>query len=221
MQAAITTPKDGLLHHYSLTVDKCVFKDFNESGYSPIKGTKNSIADNVKITNSTFSGNAGVSIDYASEKDDKGIYNVERLLIENCVFTNNLGPAINVYRGGNDESTTGPSVTINHCVFDNVDNREQSYVIRLLGAQYARVTNSIFNNSGAGGRSIWFEEYSWDDIKVDYCNFYQSGRVQTFHNKLLGKNNMNVAPKLQSDLKVANISPLFKKSNDGGNIGLK
>lgn len=221
LQAAITTPKDGLLHHYRLTVNNCVFKDFNESGYSPIKGTKNSIADNVKITNSTFSGNAGVSIDYASEKDDKGIYNVERLLIENCVFTNNLGPAINVYRGGNDESTTGPTVTINHCVFDNVDNREQSYVIRLLGAQYARVTNSIFNNSGVGGRSIWFEEYSWDDIKVDYCNFYQSGRVQTFHNKLFGKNNLKVVPNMQSNFKVSNNSPLFKKASDGGNIGLK
>jgi hypothetical protein len=32
------------------------------------------------------------------------------------------------------------------------------------------------------------EEYNWDDIKVDFCNFYNSGRVQTFHNKLLGKN---------------------------------
>jgi poly(beta-D-mannuronate) lyase len=221
VQAAITTPKDGLLHHYSLTVDKCVFKDFNESGYSPIKGTKNSFADNVTISNSSFSGNAGVCIDYGAEKDDKGIYNVERLLIQNCIFFNNLGPAINVYRGGNDESTTGPSVKINHCVFDNVDNRQQSYVIRLLGAQYASVSNSIFNNSGIGGRSIWFEEYSWDDIKVDYCNFYQSGRVQTFHNKLLGKNIFNIAPKFQSEYKLMNTSPLFKKASDGENIGLK
>ena len=221
VQSAITTPKDGLLHHYSLIVDNCVFKDFNESGYSPIKGTKNSFADNVKISNSSFSGNAGVCIDFASEKEDKGIYNVEGLTIENCVFHNNLGPAINVYRGGNDESTTGPSVTINHCVFDNVDNREQGYVVRLLGAQYARVTNSIFNNSGAGGRSIWFEEYSWDDIKVDYCNFSQSGRVQTFHNKLFGKNIFNVTPKFQSGYSLTNTSPLAKKASDRGNIGLK
>ena len=221
VQSAITTPKDGLLHHYSLIVDNCVFKDFNESGYSPIKGTKNSFADNVKISNSSFSGNAGVCIDFASEKEDKGIYNVEGLTIENCVFHNNLGPAINVYRGGNDESTTGPSVTINHCVFDNVDNREQGYVVRLLGAQFARVTNSIFNNSGAGGRSIWFEEYSWDDIKVDYCNFSQSGRVQTFHNKLLGKNIFNVTPKFQSGYSLTNTSPLAKKASDRGNIGLK
>lgn len=221
VQAGITTPKEGLLHHYGLTINKCVFKDFNESGYSPVKGTKNSFADNITITNSVFSGNAGVCIDFGAEKDDKGIYNVEHLFIENCVFKNNLGPAINVYRGGNDESTTGPWVNINHCVFDNVDNREQSYVVRLLGAQYARVTNSIFNNSGAGGRSIWFEEYSWDDVKVDYCNFYQSGRVQTFHNKLLGKNIFNIKPQFKADYTLTNTPSLLKKASDGGNIGLK
>ncbi len=221
VQSAITTPKDGLLYHYKLNVNKCVFKDFNESGYSPIKGTKNSLADLVNISNCKFSGNAGVCVDFGAEKDDKGIYNVERLKITNSVFFNNLGPAINVYRGGNDESTTGPSVTINHCVFDNVDNRDQSYVIRLLGAQYARVTNSIFNNSGAGGRSIWFEEYSWDDIQVDNCNFYQSGRVQTFHNKLVGKHNVNTRPKFQKDYKIQPNPLQSKKADDGKNIGLE
>lgn len=224
VQGAIVTPKDGLLHHYNLNINNCVFKDFNESGYSPVRGTKNSLADNIKIFNSTFSGNAGVCIDYASEKEDKGIYNVENLLIENCVFSNNLGPAINVYRGGNDESTTGPSVTINHCVFNNVDNRQQSYVVRLLGAQYARVTNSIFNNSGLGGRSIWFEEYDWDNIKVDYCSFYNSGRVQTFHNKLFGKNNFMIAPNFvnvsQQNFMLKSKSLLKNKGSDKKDIGI-
>jgi len=221
VQAGISTPKDGLLHHYTLKVSNCIFKDFNESGYNPIRGTKNSLADKIEISDCQFSGSAGTCIDFSAEKEDKGIYNVEDLSIANSIFYNNLGPAINVYRGGTDESTTGPSVTINHCVFDNVDNREQSFVVKLLGAQTARVTNSIFNNSGSGGRSIWFEELSWDDIKVDFCNFYKSGRVQTFHNKLLGKHNINIDPHFQSGYKISKTSALYKKGADAENIGLK
>jgi poly(beta-D-mannuronate) lyase len=222
VQAAITTPKEGLLQHYKLNITNCTFQNFNEAGYNPIRGTKNSYADYIKISNCTFKSNAGVCIDFGAEKDDKGIYGVEELVVENCVFTNNLGPAINVYRGGNDESTTGPSITINHCVFNNVDNREQSYVLRLIGAQYARVTNSIFNNSGAGGRSIWFEEYSWDDVQVNHCNFYQSGRVQNFHGKLLGKQNQQVKPQfINSNNFFLQPSSLLKgKGSDGKDIGL-
>jgi poly(beta-D-mannuronate) lyase len=224
VQAAISTPKEGLLHHYKLNVSNCIFQNFNEGGYNAIRGTKNAYADYININNCTFKNNAGVCIDFGAEKDDKGIYGVEELIIENCVFTNNLGPAINVYRGGNDESTTGPSITINHCVFNEVDNREQSYVVRLLGAQYARVTNCIFNNSGAGGRSVWFEEYSWDDIKVDNCNFYRSGRVQSFHGKALSKQVYAVKPQFVNiqagNFKLAQTPMLQGKGNDRKDIGL-
>jgi poly(beta-D-mannuronate) lyase len=98
-----------------------------------------------------------------------------------------LSTAINVYRGGNDESTTGPDVVIDHCTFNEVENRMQGCVVKLLGVQSASVTNCVFNNSGAGGRSIWFEEMSWDKLKVDYCNFYKSGRVGSFFNNVTGK----------------------------------
>jgi poly(beta-D-mannuronate) lyase len=221
VQGAIVTPKEGLLTHYTLNVTQCTFKDYNESGYSPIRGNKNSFASTINIANSTFSGNAGTCIDYSTEKDDKGIYNVENLNIDNCIFKNNLNSAINVYRGGNDESTTYSSVTITNCVFDNVDNRQQSFVVRLLGAQYARVFNCNFINSGAGGRSIWFEEYSWDDIQVDFCNFYNSGRVQTFHNKLLGKNLYKLKTNFLKDYQLPTTSPLYKKGFGKQNIGLK
>jgi poly(beta-D-mannuronate) lyase len=90
VQGAIVTPKEGLLTHYTLNVTQCTFKDYNESGYSPIRGNKNSFASAINIANSTFSGNAGTCIDYSTEKDDKGIYNVENLNIDNCIFKNNL-----------------------------------------------------------------------------------------------------------------------------------
>ena len=187
VQGAISTTTKPMNNHYSLQVNSCQFSGFNESNFSCIKGTKGTYADSVIITNCLFYDNSGTGIDFAAEKDDKGIYNVEHLLVKNCVFANMLSTAINVYRGGNDESTTGPEVTIDHCSFDNVENRMQGCVVKLLGVQTATVTHCLFNNSGAGGRSIWFEEMSWDKIKVDYCNFYRSGRVSSFFNNVTGK----------------------------------
>jgi len=189
VQSAISTTTKPMNDHYRLRVNNCAFFNFNESNFSCIKGTRSTYADSVAITNCLFHHNSGTGIDFAAEKDDKGIYNVEHLLVKNCAFTNMLSTAINVYRGGNDESTTGPDVTIDHCTFNEVENRMQGCVVKLLGAQTATVTNCVFNNSGAGGRSIWFEEMSWDKLNVDYCTFNKSGRVSSFFNKATGSHN--------------------------------
>jgi poly(beta-D-mannuronate) lyase len=194
VQSAISTTTKPMNEHYRLQVNNCVFFNFNESNFSCIKGTKSTYADTVTITNCLFHHNSGTGIDFSAEKDDKGIYNVEHLLVKDCAFTNMLSTAINVYRGGNDESTTGPEVRIDHCTFNEVENRMQGCVVKLLGAQTASVTNCVFNNSGAGGRSIWFEEMSWDKLKVDYCNFYKSGRVSSFFNNVTGKHINNNDP---------------------------
>jgi poly(beta-D-mannuronate) lyase len=186
VQSAISTTAKPMNAHYNLDIDNCEFFNFNESNYACIRATKSTYADKVTIRNSVFRNNSGSAIEFAAEKEDKGIYNVEQLVIQNCVFSNHLSTAINVYRGGNDESTTGPTVMIDQCTFNEVDNREQGCVIKLQGVQTASITNSIFNKSGAGGRAIWFEEMSWDNLLVDHCSFFQSGRVSSFYNRVQG-----------------------------------
>lgn len=185
--AAISTTTSPMNGHYSLRVKGCVFFNFNENSSSCIKGTKSTYASKVVVEDCLFRNNAAVGIDYSGEKEDKGIYNVEHLIVRNTVFANDLSGAINVYRGGNDESTTGPQVIIDHCTFSEVENRMQGCVIKLWGVQKASITNSVFNKSGAAGRVIWFEEMSWDKLLVDYCNFYQSGRISSFFNNVTGK----------------------------------
>ena len=184
--------------HYKVNIDHCEFYDFNESSFSGFKGSKSTLADSLIITNSLFRNISGSGVNLGEEREDKGIYGAEYTIIKNCVFTNILGSAINVYRGGNDESTLGPFVTIDQCTFNEVENREQGTVLRLIGAQHASVTNSIFSNSGQGGRSIEFREYRWDNIKVDYCNFYQAGKVDSFYDKVLGKNIFDIKPDYQN-----------------------
>jgi len=183
-ESGITTTSGPMNLPYRLSVNGCVFTGFNETGYACIRGTKSTFASKVEIENSFFINNSCSGIEFSAERDDKGYYNVEELYVRNCLFSKMLNSAINVYRGGNDESTTGPLVVIDHCTFNEVDNRMQSCVVKLIGVQQASVLNSIFYKSGSGGRSIWFEEMVWDKLKVDYCNFYESGRVTAFFNNL-------------------------------------
>lgn len=184
IESAIVTTTAPMNRPYRITVDGCDFTGFNETGSACIRGTKSTYAESVSIRHSRFIDCSGAGIDFSAEREDKGIYNVEYLSVVNTLFSNMMNTAINVYRGGNDESTTGPTVEIDHCTFNEVENRMQGCVVKLFGVQNASVTNTIFYRSGAGGRSIWFEEMAWDKLKVDYCSFYESGRVSAFFNKL-------------------------------------
>lgn len=223
VQSGISTTTAPMNGAYSLRVKGCVFFNFNESSYSCIKGTKSTYADSVVIEQCVFRNNAANAIDYSGEKEDKGIYDVEHLVVRNTLFTNTLGGAINVYRGGNDESTTGPDLIIDHCTFNEVENRMQGSVLKLWGVQKAAITNCVFNKSGASGRSIWFEEMSWDRLLVDYCSFYQSGRVSSFYNNVTGKHIYNSNPQFtnpsRSDYRLVATTSLI--SGKGKPIGVQ
>lgn len=190
---------------YKLTIDDCEFYEYNESSNSGFSASKSTLADSLIVKNSIFHHLSGTGIDLSAEKDDKGIYNAEYTLITNCVFTNIMGAAINIYRGGNDESTLGPFVKIDHCTFNEVENREQGSAVKLIGAQQASILNSNFSYSGQGGRVIFFQEYRWDNIVVDYCNFYESGKVESFYQRVLGPHIYHVKPEY-TDLKKLNLS---------------
>jgi poly(beta-D-mannuronate) lyase len=78
-------------------------------------------------------------------------------------------------------------------------------------------------NSGQGGRSIEFREFRWDDIKVDYCNFYNAGRIDSFYGTVTGKNIYQMKPDfVDSSSFNFNLKPgstLLNKSVKGETIG--
>lgn len=184
VQSAITTATTGLSAPYRLNIQHCRFTRFNETNYACIKATKGTYADSVVIQHSVFAYNSGMGIDFGAERDDQGIYNVGHLLVYNCIFFRGLNSAAVVYRGGNDESTTGPEVVFDRCSFIDVDKRMQGVVLKCFGAQQFSVTRSLFYNSGSGGRSIWLEEMAWDKIVFDQNLLYGSGRVGSFFGQL-------------------------------------
>lgn len=81
---------------------------------------KNTLADSVSIRRSSFSDVTGTIVSAAAETEDYGQYNVEYLDITESAFVRIGGPIADIYRGGRDESTFGPNVTISRNAFDEV-----------------------------------------------------------------------------------------------------
>lgn len=162
---------------YRLMVDNCKFINFGESSCAAIRGQKSTFADSILIVKSEFLDSSGSGIDLASEKEDKGRYNAENIVISDCHFSRMLGIPINIYRGGSDESTAGPYVTISHCTFLDCCNKQRGSVAKLIGPQYLRIADCQFTNSGKGGVSIRLDETTWEDVVVERCKFENSGKI--------------------------------------------
>lgn len=170
-----------MLEHYNLFINDCRFSDFKESRYAGIHAKKGTFADTIVVLNTWFKDFSGHGIALNTENDDRGRYNAEYITVDNCKFVDMMGSAIDVYRGGNDESTLGPFVTINDCDFINVCNRELGTTVRMIGVQWSRISDCRFSESGKSGRSIWFEDPAWADIQIDHIVLSNSGKIQTFY----------------------------------------
>ena len=221
---AAISPAPIMRGHYSAYIDHCEFYNFQESSFAPFKAQKTTYADTLVFTNCLFRDMSGDAISLAAEKDDAGKYSAEYVEVKNCVFYKVLGYAVDLYRGGSDESTTGPTLIVDHCVLEDVNNKERGSGMRLYGVQNATVQNTSFSNTGRGGASIRFDEASWDKISVTNCNIYNSGKVASFWGKVITGPMFNIRPVYQSpasyQFTLQNGSALSTKGTGGTPVGL-
>lgn len=222
-ESFIRTSNGAMIEHYNLFVEGCDFENITDGRKNALKVNKGSFADTIQFINCLFNNISGEVLNIAAEKEDKGIYNAENILISNCVFNKVLVGAIDVYRGGNDESTTGPYFTMDHCTFNEVGNVELCSVVRLIGVQYSKITNCIFNNSGRSGRTVLYEDFGWTKNSISFCNSFRSGKVQSFYANILGKKMLGVNPQFvnleKGDFNLKSNSLLKKAGNDGNDMG--
>ncbi len=222
-ESFIQTSTSGMIEQYNLFVDGCDFLNITDGRKHALKINKASFADSIQFKNCLFSNISGEVISIAAEKEDKGIYNAENIVFINCVFNKILVGAIDLYRGGNDESTTGPYFTMDHCTFNEVGNVELCSVVRLFGVQYSLITNCIFNNSGRSGRMVNYEDFGWTKNNISYCNSYGSGTITSFYKNIIGKNMTKVKTEFENigteNFKLKTSSLLKNKGNDGKDLG--
>ncbi|MCL2651402.1 MAG: polysaccharide lyase 6 family protein, partial [Candidatus Azobacteroides sp.] len=215
---AFVTGKEDMTDSYKTFIDNCDIYNFKDTnGGCIFKTYKTSFADTIQITNSILRDSfRGLALN--DEKDDVGIYSAEYTIFINTVFKDIEQWALDFYRGGNDESTLGGFLEIDHCVFDNVFSKENQTMIRQTGLINIDITNTIFCNSSAKFPVKSIGKYN----AMKNCCIYDAGKVSatsgaTTENIYVDNPRFKKNTFYQLDDK----SPLRGKATNGGNIGLK
>lgn len=149
--SVVRTKKWGMTHNYRLLIKDSVFRelDTNHSFHVFVSG-KGAFADSIHISNSTFENVTGDVLRLDTEIEDLGIYNAEYVTLENNIFKRVRGAAVKLYRGGTDESTFGPHLTmVNNQLFGvgNGKRNKTGSSIYLHGVQVANVSENLWQDS--------------------------------------------------------------------------
>ncbi|MCF6296904.1 MAG: polysaccharide lyase 6 family protein [Flavobacteriaceae bacterium] len=221
--SVISTSKYSMNKNYKLFIENCDFVnlDVNHS-YDVIRVYKNTFADTISIKNSRFKTVSGSILALDKETDDIGIYNAEYVILKNNSYTNIGGVVLSLHRGGKDESTFGPFLEIDHCVFDNVgyDKRSKyNAAISLYGVQEIEIQNNIFNNTKALNMHLVVGE---PIVNILNNNFYKSEEITiTGDQKYNLQNLWSFNPKFSKEtFQLTKESPLIGKGTDKLNLGL-
>ena len=147
----VSTDRYSMNRNYSLIVrnSRVTNLDVNHS-FDFLKVFRSTFADSVEILDTEMTNVTGAILAMDKETDDLGIYNVENVRIENSSFADVQGAIASIYRGGTDESTFGPIVTLSNNTFSNVGlgSRNKSGASMLFhGVQKLDIADSAWNDS--------------------------------------------------------------------------
>lgn len=214
---AIVSQNTPTSKSYKLKMDAVYVHDFKDEGSAIFKAYKGTFADTILIKNCRFEKTLrGLNLGY--EKDDVGKYNAEVISIENTIFKDIEQFAINYYRGGNDESTLGGQLNIDHCIFYNVYNDEKGRALRNNGIVYVTISNSVFAGSPSSQYSAILKGIN---NKVFNTVVYNSGELKV-SSKAKSRNLIFNNPKWVDEdaFLLKDNSPLKNAATDGKDIGI-
>ncbi len=147
----ISTSRYSMNRNYSLAVRDCRVTnlDVNHT-FDFLKVYRNTFADSIEILNTEMTNVSGSILSLDTETDDLGIYNVENVTVTGSRFTDIQGAVANIYRGGTDESTFGPIVTVEGNEFTNTGlgaRNKTGASLKFHGVQRLNVSNSTWTRS--------------------------------------------------------------------------
>ncbi len=147
----ISTSRYSMTRNYSLAVRNCKVTDLDANhSFHFLKVSKSTFADSIEISDSEMRNITGSILALDKEQEDLGIYNGENITLKNNVFEDIQGAIANIYRGGTDESTFGPIVTVisNEFVNTGLGRRNKSGAsLKFHGVQRLNISNSTWEAS--------------------------------------------------------------------------
>ncbi len=147
----INTSSTSMNINYSLIVRNIKVTDLDVNGYFYFfKANAGTFADTIEILDSEFINITGAILQMNREVDDLGVYSVENLTISGNTFTDVKEEVVTLYRGGRDESTFGPMVTVTNNKLSNVgkgSTHRSGASMYFHGVQKLTISNTRWNNS--------------------------------------------------------------------------
>lgn len=135
---------------YQLIVEDSTFEDLTVNrSFHVFAASAASLADKIRLERVTVKRATGSVISAHTETADLGTYNAEEVQIVDSAFRDVTGPVVDLYRGGADESTFGPRLTITGSTFERSGRGDAANAIALYGVQRAEVRGNRFIDSGA------------------------------------------------------------------------
>ena len=156
----ICSDSSGYAEHYNLTIDNCSFQKLNkEAGCQNFfYAFKHMIADSIVIRNNAFINNSCNFFMMSEEREDKGYYNAEKIFIGHNSFSSQTGTMLDIYRGGNDESTLGPDLTFSHNRLSNCVSSGTNPLLSLTGIQVTNIFSNNFSASNPASTLILYKD---------------------------------------------------------------
>lgn len=135
---------------YSLIVEDSTFEDLTVNrSFSVFAAGSGSLADRIRFERVTVDGITGSVLSGHTETADLGTYNAEVVEVIDSTFRAVTGPVIDLYRGGTDESTFGPRLTVTGSTFERSGRGDDAGALKLYGVQRTEVRGNRFVESGA------------------------------------------------------------------------
>ncbi len=144
--AVLRTSARSMPTNYTVVIEESEVRGLSAPAFDVIATTPDTLADRIAIFASKFDGVSGSVLAARSETKGKGHYNAEYVEISNSEFRN-VGSVAEVLRGGTDESTFGPHVTVANSLIEN-SGRAGEASLHLSGVQHAAIVGNRFVGSG-------------------------------------------------------------------------
>jgi poly(beta-D-mannuronate) lyase len=140
-----------MLTNYRFDMTNSIVEQLNvNQAFNFFDSGDRAFADAITVSHSQFRHITGALFRLDKETDDIGIYNAEYLILNHNQFIDIEGVIATVYRGGTDESTFGPHVSVNNNQFTRVSlgkNNLTGGVFKLHGVQVSTIEHNQFNQS--------------------------------------------------------------------------
>ncbi|HMK19171.1 MAG TPA: polysaccharide lyase 6 family protein [Chitinophagaceae bacterium] len=174
----ISSDSNGYSDHYNLIINNCSFQNFNrDNGCQTIfYAFKSMMADSIVVHNNLFINNNCNFFSMKDEKEDKGYYNAEKIIIGHNNFNSQNGTLLNVYRGGSDESTLGPNLIFSHNKLSNCSATDP--LITLTGVQVSNIFSNNFSKCNPTSTLVFYKDIVRARHNFERNTLTNSGKIE-------------------------------------------